>query len=74
MFSTPSPANSLPVHGTPLRQNKSFLGPKKASVQFFEIFPLSELVFTYDKLNFYTHTHTKKKTSVIDTLSPNFEL
>ena len=48
------------------------MGPKKASVQFFEIFPLSELVFTYDKLNFYTHTH--KKTSVIDTLSPNFEL
>ena len=28
-FSSLSPANSLPFHGTLLRQNKSTLGPKK---------------------------------------------
>ena len=52
-FSTSSPATSLPVHGTLLRQNKSTLGPKKTCFGLFEIFLQSELVCTYDKLNIY---------------------
>ena len=63
-FSTSSPATSLPVHGTLLRQNKSTLGPKKTCFGLFEIFLQSELVCTYDKLNIYT-----KKSLVIGTLT-----
>ena len=33
-----SPANSLPVHGTLSRQNKSTLGPVKTIFKFFETF------------------------------------
>ena len=63
-FSTSSPANSLPVCGTPLRQNKGTLGPKKkTSFNIFEIFLPSELVFTCDKLNKYA-----KKFRVVGTL------
>ena len=58
-FLTLSPANSLPVHGTLLRQNKSTLWLEKPCFGLFEIFLLSELVFTYDKLNIYA----KKKNS-----------
>ena len=64
-FSTSSPVNSLPVHGTLLRQNMSTLGPKKkTSSKFSEIFIPSELVCTYDKLNIYA-----EKIRVIGTLS-----
>ena len=52
-FSTSSPANSLSVHGTILRQNKSTLGPEKPCLGLFEVSLLSELVFTYGKLNIY---------------------
>ena len=48
-FSTSSPANSLPVNGTLLRQNKGALGAEKTEFKFF----LSELVCTYDNLNIY---------------------
>ena len=37
-FSMSSPANSLPVHGTLSRQNKSTLGPVKTIFKFFETF------------------------------------
>ena len=63
-FSTLSPrANSLPVYGTLLGKNKSTLGPKKTESHFFEISPLSELVWIYDKLN-----TNAKKVPVIGTL------
>ena len=48
-FSTSSPANSLPVNGTLLRQNKGASGAEKTEFKFF----LSELVCTYDNLNIY---------------------
>ena len=59
-FSSLSPANSLPFHGTLLRQNKSTLGPKKKSVKFLEIVLLSELVCSYHKLNFLRKKKKKK--------------
>ena len=63
-FSTLSPrANSLPVYGTLLGKNKSTLGPEKTESHFFEISPLSELVWIYDKLN-----TNAKKVPVIGTL------
>ena len=63
-FSTLSPrANSLPVYGTLLGQNKSTLGPEKTESHFFEISPLSKLVWIYDKLN-----TNAKKVPVIGTL------
>ena len=52
-FSTSSPNNSLPFYGKLLRQSKVTLCPKKLSFKCFEIFPLSELVSTYDKLYIY---------------------
>ena len=50
---TSSPADSLPVHRTLLRQHNSTLGPEKTEFYVFEIFLPSELVWTYDKLNIY---------------------
>ena len=55
-FSTWSPNNSLPFYGKLIRQSKVTLCPKKVSFKCFEIFPLSELVSTYDKL----YIHAKK--------------
>ena len=48
-FSTSSPANSLPVNGTLLRQNKGVSGAEKTEFKFFP----SELVCTYENLNIY---------------------
>ena len=64
-FLTLSPANSLPVHGTLLRQNKSTLWHEKPCFGLFEIFLLSELVFMYDKLNIYA-----KKNSCLRHFNP----
>ena len=48
------------------RQNKGTIGPEKNRVLiFFEIFVLSELVCSYDKVNKYE----KKKFHVVGTLS-----
>ena len=44
---------------------RALKGPKKPIFKFFEIFLLSELVCTYDKLNIYA----KKKCRVTSTLS-----
>ena len=48
-----SPVSSLSVHGTLLSQIRALYGSKNRVLGFFEIFLLSELVFTYDKLNIY---------------------
>ena len=52
-FSTSSPTNSLPIHGTLLRQNESTLGQEKTILKFFEHFLVSELVCIHDKLHIY---------------------
>ena len=57
-FLTLLPANSLPVHGTLLRQNKSTLWLEKPCFGLFEIFLLSELVFRYNKLNIYAKNNS----------------
>ena len=51
---------------TSLRRNKKAVGPEKNRVLiFFEIFVLSELVCSYDKVNKYA----KKKVHIISLLS-----
>ena len=50
-FSTSSLAYSLPVHGTLSDKIGALWGPEKPIFEFFEIFLLSELLFTCDKLN-----------------------
>ena len=69
-FCTSSAANSLPVHGTLEGQNKSTLRPEKPSFKFFEIFLLSELAFTYDKLDVYAKTNCVMGTLITLLYSP----